>query len=117
MQEFIYYNDKGIDFPLTEDIFVTTNIEDAKNKSFIISNTDEIKSELTAKEIDFYIKNSHLKEVPALKEYTKLFMSEKMIGDDGILKEIGLIALDEKSRESARKEVMNSEKLTSEKLK
>ena len=58
MQEFIYYNDKGIDFPLTEDIFVTTNIEDAKNKSFIISNTDEIKSELTAKEIDFYIKNS-----------------------------------------------------------
>ena len=73
MQEFIYYNDKGIDFPLTEDIFVTTNIEDAKNKSFIISNTDEIKSELTAKEIDFYIKNSQDNLASKIKNVSKLY--------------------------------------------
>ena len=73
MQEFIYYNDKGIDFPLTEDIFVTTNIEDAKNKSFIISNTDEIKSELTAKEIDFYIKNSQDNLATKIKNVSKLY--------------------------------------------
>jgi phosphate transport system substrate-binding protein len=44
-------------------------------------------------------------------------MSEKMIGDDGILKEIGLITLDDKTRDAARKKVMSSEKLTAEKLK
>ena len=58
MQEFIYYNPKGLDFPVSEEIFVTTNIEDSKNKNFIISNTKEVSSELTAHEIDFYIKNS-----------------------------------------------------------
>ena len=30
MQEFIYYNASGLDFPISEQIFVTTNIEDAK---------------------------------------------------------------------------------------
>ena len=58
MQEFIYYNASGLDFPVSEQIFVTTNIEDTKNKNFLISNTNEIPSELTAQEIDFYIKNS-----------------------------------------------------------
>ena len=44
-------------------------------------------------------------------------MSEKMIGKDGILGEIGLITLDDKTRELARTKVMNSEKLTIEQLK
>ena len=58
MQEFIYYNALGLDFPISEQIFVTSNIEDTKNKSFLISNTNQIDCELTAQEIDFYIKNS-----------------------------------------------------------
>ncbi len=73
MQEFIYYNDKGIDFPLPEEIFVTTNIEDAKNGNFIISNSDEIQSELTAKEIDFYIKNSQDNLSNKIKNVSKLY--------------------------------------------
>ena len=39
------------------------------------------------------------------------FMSEKMIGKDGILGEIGLITLDDKTREIARTKVMNNEKI------
>lgn len=58
MQEFIYYNPKGLDFPISEEILVTTNIEDTKEKNFLISNTKEVESELNADEIDFYINNS-----------------------------------------------------------
>lgn len=58
MQEFIYYNALGLDFPISEKIFVTKNIENTKNKSFLISNSKKINSEFTSLEIDFYIKNS-----------------------------------------------------------
>jgi phosphate transport system substrate-binding protein len=64
----------------------------------------------------FYIKNDHAKNVPALKEYTKLFMSEKMIADDGILTELGLISLTQDARDKARSIVENNEKLTLEQL-
>ncbi|CAM3919170.1 substrate-binding domain-containing protein [Arcobacter cloacae] len=70
-----------------------------------------------ARSMYFYIKNAHNKDVPSLKEYTNLFMSEKMIGKDGILREIGLITLDEKTRDAARTKVMNNEKLTIDQLK
>ena len=70
-----------------------------------------------ARSMYFYIKNSHLKDVPALKEYSNLFMSEKMIGKDGILTELGLVVLPEKVRSDARTKVMNNEKLTLEQLK
>ena len=33
MQEFIYYNKNGLDFPLSEKIQVTTNLDDIKDKS------------------------------------------------------------------------------------
>ncbi|WP_066161179.1 4Fe-4S binding protein [Aliarcobacter skirrowii] len=58
MQEFIYYNKNGLDFPLSEKIQVTTNLDDIKDKSFLISNSKDVKSEFIASEIDFYIKNS-----------------------------------------------------------
>jgi phosphate transport system substrate-binding protein len=70
-----------------------------------------------ARSMYFYIKNSHLKEVPALKEYANLFMSEKMIGKDGILTELGLVVLPEDVRKTARTKVMNNEKLTLDQLK
>ena len=73
MQEFIYYNPKGLDFPVSEEIFVTTNIEDAKDKNFIISNTKEVSSELTAQEIDFYIKNSQDNISTKIKNVSKLY--------------------------------------------
>lgn len=70
-----------------------------------------------ARSMYFYIKNEHQKSVPALKEYTKLFMSEKMIGVDGILSELGLIPLTEEVRNKARNRVIISEKLTAKDLK
>ena len=39
----------------------------------------------------FYVKKEHIGVVPGIEEYTKLFMSESMIGDSGDLSEQGLI--------------------------
>lgn len=60
----------------------------------------------------FYIKNAHYDLVPGLKEYVELFMSEKMIGDKGLLKKIGLIPLPEATRAQARQAVLSKTKLT-----
>jgi phosphate transport system substrate-binding protein len=56
-----------------------------------------------ARSLFFYVKLAHLGEVPGLKEYVDLFLSEKMIGDYGYLKEVGLIPLPKERREEARK--------------
>ncbi len=58
MQEYIYYNKNGLDFPLSEKIQVATSLDDIKEKSFLISNSKGVNSEFIASEIDFYIKNS-----------------------------------------------------------
>jgi len=58
MQEFIYYNPNGLDFPLNEEILVSSNLEELKEQDFLISNTTEVNAEVSANEIDFYIKNT-----------------------------------------------------------
>jgi len=65
----------------------------------------------------FYIKNAHYDLIPGMKEYVELFMSEKMIGKDGLLKGIGLIPLPDDVRAQARKNVLERKKLTLEDLK
>lgn len=65
----------------------------------------------------FYIKNAHYETVPGLKEYVELFMSEKMIGTNGLLKSIGLVPLPDEARAQARKDVQDRKKLTLDSLK
>jgi phosphate transport system substrate-binding protein len=65
----------------------------------------------------FYIKNAHYDVIPGLKEYVELFMSEKMIGTDGLLKSIGLVPLPDDMRAEARQNVLDKKKLTLESLK
>ena len=60
----------------------------------------------------FYIKNSHSKDVPAMNKYVDLFMSDKMIGEDGILTEIGLIPLPNDVRKAYRSSVAKRTKIT-----
>ena len=50
----------------------------------------------------FYVKKAHLGEVDGMEEYVDLFLSEKMIGDMGYLKGIGLIPLPKEEREAQR---------------
>ena len=70
-----------------------------------------------ARSMYFYIKNQHSKDVPALNQFNKLFVSEKMIGKDGVLTELGLIPLTDDVRTKARAKVLNNEKLKAEDLK
>jgi len=65
----------------------------------------------------FYVKNSHKKDVPAMEKYVEMFMSENMIGRDGILTEIGLIPLPNDQRSAIRKSVMSAKKITMDDLK
>lgn len=53
----------------------------------------------------FYIKNAHVGTIPGIKEYTRMFMSELMIGGKGLLKDEGLIPLPKAERKEWRKKV------------
>jgi phosphate transport system substrate-binding protein len=43
----------------------------------------------------FYVKNDHIEKVPAIKEYIEMFLNIDIIGEDGLLTEIGLIPMSE----------------------
>lgn len=60
----------------------------------------------------YYIKNQHKDDVPAQEAYNTLFMSEKMIGELGYLKGIGLIPLPKAEREALRQQVESRTQLT-----
>lgn len=64
----------------------------------------------------FYVKNSHVGKVAGLTEYVELFMSEKMIGPYGYLKDLGLISLPDDRRASVRERIAAREKLEPEQL-
>jgi len=59
----------------------------------------------------FYIKNSHADDVPAMNDYVKLFMSDKMISDLGYLKGIGLIPMPQDLLEDWQKKVSDRKQL------
>ncbi len=60
----------------------------------------------------FYIKNGHAKDVKSLDKYVAMFMNDEMIGEDGILGEIGLIALPKAERSKIQNSVAKRVKLT-----
>jgi phosphate transport system substrate-binding protein len=65
-----------------------------------------------ARSLYFYIKNSHSAKVPAMAKYVDMFMSDTMIGSEGILSEIGLIPLADKYRSEIQASVKDRKKLT-----
>ena len=73
MQEFIYYNPNGIEFPLPESIIVTNKLIDHKDDNFIVSNVSMTNTELVANEIDFYINNSKDPLSKKIKSVEKLY--------------------------------------------
>lgn len=43
----------------------------------------------------FYVKNDRIEKIPAIKEYVTMFLDPAIIGEDGLLTEIGLIPMQE----------------------
>ncbi len=64
----------------------------------------------------FYTKNSHFERVPGMAEYVEMFVSDNMIGPDGLLRDLGLIALPESEREALRQKLQKRPELTLEQL-
>ena len=64
----------------------------------------------------FYVKKAHIGKVSGLEEFVDLFLTEQMIGTDGVLKGIGLIPLPDADRELLRKNWADRKNLTSEDL-
>ena len=60
----------------------------------------------------FYIKHSHVNQVPGVMDFANLFMSEMMIGPMGYLKGLGLIPLPKETRDEYRNQVKDLDKLT-----
>jgi len=70
-----------------------------------------------ARSLYFYIKKSHISKVKGMMEYANLFMSEKMIGDDGECTEIGLIPLPKAERKHYRANLKALTNLTADDFK
>ena len=69
-----------------------------------------------ARSLFFYTKNSHLDRVPGMAEYVELFISERMIGGQGLLRNEGLIPLPAERREAVRERFAQRESLRIEEL-
>lgn len=57
MQEFIYYTPNPLEFPLNEEILVTSDC-DTNYPDVLVSNSEQVNAHVIAREIDFYIQNS-----------------------------------------------------------
>lgn len=80
----------------------------------VMPSTDVIASQEypISRSLFFYVKTDHLDKVPAMKEYIEMFMNPMIIGEGGILEDIGLIPM--RNEEIARnlQKVENRESLT-----
>jgi phosphate transport system substrate-binding protein len=63
----------------------------------IMPEADNIATKLypISRSLFIYIKNDHINEVPAISEYIKMFLNPDIIGEEGLLTEMGLIPMDE----------------------
>jgi phosphate transport system substrate-binding protein len=101
--------------------------------SFLAENSDSISSVLIdgiaatseniaskkypiARSLYFYAKNSHLNQVEGMQEYMDMFLDDEIVGQDGLLTEIGLIPLQQDRLITERNKLSNSRKLTIDSL-
>ncbi len=73
MQEFVYYNPEGLDFPLSDEICVSSDLNDMENEEFLVSNSSKVQAHISAREIDFYIQNSKDNFSQKIKNISKLY--------------------------------------------
>lgn len=73
MQEFIYYSEGSLEFPLSESIHVVNSKSCLSSQTYIVSNSKAVNAEIVAPEIDFYIKNSKDSLSQKIKNVEKLY--------------------------------------------
>jgi len=80
------------------------------------SNNIASKAYPISRSLFFYIKNDHIEKVPAIKEYVEMFLNAEIIGEEGLLTEIGLIPMNEEMIMSNLEKVSSKNKLALERL-
>jgi len=73
MKEFVYYSQETPDFPLDESIYIANSALNVIEEKFIVSNSNNISSEILANEIDFYINNTEDSIAKKIKNIEKLY--------------------------------------------
>lgn len=73
MQEFVYYSDEKLDFPLNQNIQLTSQISTTPNQDYIVSNSKNVYAQIVAEEINFYIQNSKDSLANKIKNVEKLY--------------------------------------------
>ncbi len=107
MQEFVYFNNKGLDFPLPEHIYVTSELSSSSDRGFIVSNSNSVDGEIIADEIDFYISNSNDSIANKIKNIEKLYevnairfdLAQDMTYSQTVSKEVLLVSTQEQKEE------------------
>jgi phosphate transport system substrate-binding protein len=102
--------------------------------SFLIENTDSVKgvsidtitpsaANIASKtypisrSLFMYIKNDHISNVPAITEYVKMFLNQDIVGEDGLLTDMGLIPMPDEMISASRDSFTKMNKLDIDKLK
>ena len=81
MQEFVYFNETPLDFPLHENIFISQ--EPVSDSAFIVSNSSQYPAEIIANEINFYIQNTKDSLAKQIENIHKLYQINGVKFDKG----------------------------------
>lgn len=76
------------------------------------SETIKTKSYPISRSLFFYVKNDHAADVPAMKEYFDMFLDHELIGNEGLLTEIGLIPMSDDLIDENQIKVVKLKKLS-----
>ena len=85
---------------------IEPSAENIANKSYPISRS-----------LFFYVKNSRFDQVPPMEEYVEMFLNPDLIGEEGLLTEIGLIPLSDELIEDSYQGAIDKKLLNLEDLK
>lgn len=102
--------------------------------SFLVENTDSVKgvsidtispsaANIASKtypisrSLFMYIKNDHIRNVPAISEYVKMFLNQDIVGEDGLLTDMGLIPMTDEMIIASQESFTKLNKLDIDKLK
>ena len=109
MQEFVYYSSNPIDFPLSETIKVISDPSELTSNDFIVSNSASAAAEVTAQEINFYIRNTKDPISAQINNIAKLYevnairfdLSQDMPFEQEVDNRLLLVASEEQEKEFA----------------
>lgn len=95
-----------------DDVLIGSNIDGVEPTQETISSFDYP----VARSMFFYIKNQHGEEVPAMYEYADMFVSDMMLGEGGLLADIGLILPTASALDRVQQDLADRKQLTVEDL-